>query len=202
MEIVVYRNGMEFGKAWVADEGARLHFRARCPFIPGIHRLYIQEGNGDTLPLGVLMPEGGDLTLDRTVNRPRHAFPGLDFFQYGILCEGDTQPEPVKREALPETMPEPPQTEPYARLDRGLETPRPVSFTEYVVLRATLAGAQGVLYRYRTGCIELAIPAAEHAHIAPALLFARAEEIRGAAYYVLKLSPEGLPRQADAPSTY
>ncbi len=76
-------------------EGARLRFRAKCPFLPGIYRLYILEGNGDTLPLGVLLPEGGGLALERTVNRPRGAFPGLAFFQYGVLCEGDAQPEPL-----------------------------------------------------------------------------------------------------------
>lgn len=203
MEIIVYQNGMEIGKAWVTEEGTRLHFQAKCPFLPGIWRLYIQEGNGGTLPLGVLLPENGGLALDRMVNRPRRAFPGLEFFQYGILCEGDTKPEPLPvREPAAAQAKASEETKPYARLDRWLETPRPESFTEDAVLRATLAGAQGALYRYRTGCIELAIPAAGHAHIAPALLFARAEEIRGEAYFVLKLSPGGLPRQADAPSTY
>ena len=203
MEIVIYKNGETFGTAWVEEEGARLHFRAKCPFLPGIYRLYIQEGNGDMLPLGVLLPEGGGLATERMVNRPRGAFPGLDFFQYGVLCEGDTQPEPLAaRNAVTAEKPSGQDTQPYAKLDRWLETARPESFTEDEVLRRTLFGARGALYRYRTGCIELAVPATGHAHIAPALLFARAEEIRGKDYFVLKLTPEGLPRQADGPSTY
>lgn len=203
MEIVIYKNGETFGTAWVEEDGARLRFRAKCPFLPGIYRLYIWEENGDTLPLGVLLPEGGGLALERTVNRPRSAFSGLSFFRYGVLCEGDTQPEPLAAHnaAAEEKTPEQ-ETQLYARLDRWLETTRPESFTEDEVLRRTLTGARGILYRYRTGCIELAVPVAGHAYIAPALLFARAEEIRGKAYFVLKLTPEGLPRQADAPSTY
>ena len=178
-------------------------FAQSAPFLPGIYRLYILEGNGDTLPLGVLLPEGGGLALERTVNRPRGAFPGLAFFQYGVLCEGDAQPEPLAARNAVEAEKTPEQeSRPYARLDRWLETARPESFTEDEVLRGTLFGARGVLYRYRTGCIELAVPASCHAHIAPALLFARAEEIRGGEYFVLKLTPEGLPRQADEPSTY
>lgn len=61
MELVIYQNGEEFGTAWVEEAGARLHFRAKCPFLPGIYRLYIWEGNGETLPLGVLVPENGML---------------------------------------------------------------------------------------------------------------------------------------------
>ncbi len=203
MELVIYQNGEEFGTAWVEEAGARLHFRAKCPFLPGIYRLYIWEGNGETLPLGVLVPENGMLVLDRTVSRPKYAPPGLEFYQYGVLCEGDTRPEPP---SVPQSIPETVTTEkdqaPYARLDRWLETARPESFTEDEVLKKTLFGAQGVFYRYRSGYIELAVPAVSHAHIAPALLFARAETIRGKACFVLKLSPDGLPRQADEPSTY
>ncbi len=203
MELSIYQNGEAFGTAWVEEEGARLRFRAKCPFLPGIYRLHIRVGDGGTLPLGVLLPDHGMLTLDRTVNRPRHAPPGLDFFQYGVLCEGDAQPEPLPaRKPAQEEEPAAQDRRPYARLDRWLETGKPESFTEDEVLQRTLAGARGALYRYRSGCIELAVPASEHAHIAPALLFARAENVRGGDYFVLKLSPEGLPRQADEPSTY
>lgn len=200
MELVVYRNDEAFGTAWAEEEGTQLHFRARCPFLPGIYRLYIREGNGETLPLGVLLPEDGMLTLHRTVRRPRNAPPGLDFFQYGILCEGDTQPDPISVSCT-NGQEEPEKDAPYARLDRWLETSRPESFTEDEVLRKTLAGAQGVLYRYRGGCVELAVPASDHAHLAPVLLFTRAETLRGGTYFVLKLSAEGMPRRADEPST-
>ena len=126
--------------------------------------------------------------------------PGLDFFQYGILCEGDTLPDPISVSRTNEQE-EPEKDAPYARLDRWLETSRPESFTEDEVLRKTLTGAQGVLYRYRGGCVELAVPASDHAHLAPVLLFTRAETLRGGTYFVLKLSAEGMPRRADEPST-
>ena len=180
---------------------------SRCAFTLS-RKVSFPAGNlppvyGETLPLGVLVPENGMLVLDRTVSRPKYAPPGLEFYQYGVLCEGDTRPEPP---SVPQSIPETVTTEkdqaPYARLDRWLETARPESFTEDEVLKKTLFGAQGVLYRYRSGYIELAVPAVSHAHIAPALLFARAETIRGKACFVLKLSPDGLPRQADAPSTH
>ena len=127
-------------------------------------------------------------------------------FRYGVLCAGDTPPEPLADETAPQTEAEPPAEEdrepPRARLDRWLETVRPESFTEDEVLRKTLAGAEGILYRYRAGCVELAVPEAAHAHIAPALLFTRAEKLRGGNYFVLKLSAQGLPCRADEPSTY
>ena len=206
MEFVIYQNGEPFGTACVEEKGARLHFYAKCPFIPGIYRLYVWKTDGKALPLGVLLPENGMLTLDRTLSRPRQLSPGLACFQYGVLCAGDTPPEPLADETAPQTEAEPPAEEdrepPRARLDRWLETVRPESFTEDEVLRKTLAGAEGILYRYRAGCVELAVPEAAHAHIAPALLFTRAEKLRGGNYFVLKLSAQGLPCRADEPSTY
>ena len=90
MELVIYQNGEPFGTACVEEKGARLHFCAKCPFIPGIYRLYIWKTDGKALPLGVLLPENGMLTLDRTISRPRQMPPGLASFRCGVLCAGDT----------------------------------------------------------------------------------------------------------------
>jgi len=65
MELIVYRDRAVMGTVRIAEEGQRLHVCFRTPFLPGIHRLYLM-GDGEPLPVGVLLPEGRELTLVRT----------------------------------------------------------------------------------------------------------------------------------------
>lgn len=192
----MYKDGVPFGTGEAEERGRSLHFRAECPFLPGIHRLYILEEGKKTLPLGVLMPEGSGLALDRRIDRGSWDTAGADGHIYGVLCEGGAQPVPLSLEKGGEAC-----STPFA-VDRWMETERPESFTEDAVLLGTLRTAKDALYRYVSGSVELAVPADCHGSIAPALLFARFERIRGREYFVLRLSPSGLPRRADAASRY
>ena len=193
MELKVYVNGTICGKVSLRESGRRLHAEAVCSGREGIWRLYLLSDR-EILPLGVMLPAGGQLTLERTLTCPA-GMRAADL-RRGVLCPGDEKPslpEPDSREAVPAGSGIP---------DRWMETERPESFTRDAVLQRTLPGAAGVLYRYRTGRVELAFPAEEHSHIAPALLLARVEEIRGETCYVLSFSGDGRPLPADMPSTY
>ena len=184
MELKVYVNGTICGKVSLRESGRRLHAAAVCGGREGIWRLYLLSDR-EILPLGVMLPAGGQLTLERTLTCPA-GMRAADL-RRGVLCPGDEKPslpEPDSREADP----------------AGSGSPE--SFTRDAVLQRTLPGAAGVLYRYRTGRVELAFPAEEHSHIAPALLLARVEEIRGRRCYVLSFSGDGRPLPADMPSTY
>ena len=193
MELTVFRSGVPCGKAWTEEQGRRLRVRAVCEPMPELNRLYLLSDR-DVLPLGVLLPESGKLMLERTVTPP----PGLraEDLRRAVLCPGDEKPAPLSvggEDAAPgEEMP---------LLDRWMETGRPETFFRDEVLQGTVPGAAGVLYRYRAGCTELAFPASAHRHIAPALLFARPERIRENDYFVLRLSPGGLPLPAGEAST-
>jgi hypothetical protein len=191
MELTIYQSGAPCGKARAEFGEKRLRVRARCAFFPGIRRLYLLS-DGGVLPLGVMLPEDGALTLERTLRPPEGVTP--ETLRRGVLCEGDERPG-VLPERCPDDGAAPPR-------DRWMETARPESFTRDEVLRRTMAGAEGALYRYRSGYAELAFPAREARKIAPVLLFARPEQIRGEAYLVLSFSGEGRPIPSDEASTY
>ncbi len=214
MEKEIFAEKESIGRAVFTPDGGGTRVEAVCPYREGIWRLYLTEKE-HYYNLGVLMPEGGSLTLRRRIPR---ALPGLDP-EKSTLCilpgvqtpqyeapektqqpEQTQQPEetPVRAENRPEDWESPPA----GMLDRWCACPAPSALTSDALLIRLLNETEEALYSYRGGGIELAIPAERMDAISAVLCLTRTERIRDREYFVLSLDDSGTPAPAMPSSRY
>lgn len=218
MEKEIIYEGESFGYIQIEKNGIYYHVKAKCPFRTGIYRLYMIS-NGETVRLGVLFPEKDVLTLSRQV--PAHEIgPDPENGKF-ILMPGAQLPQekeekiappaqsvlnlPQEDTAAPDDMDgntyeneKPPETNefPGAVIDRWSECSDASSFTSDEVLKPRLFSLSGVLYRYRAGGVELAVPAESAEAVNAVLALTRAEHIRGRDYFIISLDRDGFPSPA------
>ncbi len=96
MEYPVYINGRKAGVLSVRRDGLMTTFEADCEYAEGLLRLWVY-GDGESLPLGVLRPEGGRLRLKKRFTKNE-----LRRLSGNISRAGDeaSRPEP---EEVPQT---------------------------------------------------------------------------------------------------
>ena len=91
---------------------------------------------------------------------------------------------------------------PSGLIDRWCACENASDFTNDAILKPLLSTLEGVLYRYRGGGVELAVPAQAAGAISAVLCLTRAEQIRDENYFIVSLDRQGLPSPASAPSKY
>lgn len=110
---------------------------------------------------------------------------------------GGTHPVPIE-----EARAENPTDSLSGPIDRWCACENAADFTSDAILKPLLGTLEGVLYRYRGGGIELAVPAQAAGAISAVLCLTRAEQIRGADYFVVSLDRQGFPSPAIPSSKY
>ena len=123
-----------------------------------------------------------------------------------VILPGDETPKLPKEAETPEkeaeNRPETPPDAPAGEMDRWLSCADTAAMTNDEVLMPLLSRLDGVLYRYRSGGIELAVPAEAAEAISAVLCLTRDERIRDRDYFVVSLNRSGSPAPAMQSSTY
>ena len=209
MEKEIFYGNESFGNAEIEKEDMYYAFLARCPFMEGIFRLYFTHPSGFTR-LGVMFPEKGALTLKRRISA--HELGAGPAEGTLVLMPGDKIPE-ISSENTEETQSDAALSEPQGEKnpktlskpsdyssDRWSECADASAMTTDEVLKPRLFPLSGVLYRYRSGGTELAIPAMQADAVSAVLALTRAENIRGRDYFIIALDRDGFPSPALYPS--
>jgi len=208
LEKEIFCDGQSVGTAVIEKEGGYYRIRARCAYREGIWRLYMTVP-GKFCRLGVCIPSSGTLMLSRRIS-PHEL--GLDPTDCTLtLLPGEQTPSvevpeviqlPVSSFLLDTKENRSEEFPPTGMIDRWCNCGDAAAFTQDAVLKPLLAGADGILYRYSGGGIELAVPAEISGAISAVLCLTRTEQIRGRDYFVLSLDGSGDPAAAEPSSRY
>ena len=103
-KLPIYQDGVLRGQLQVERQGLRTVFRTRLS-LSGLYKLRLRGEGGDCL-LGTLVPEGTDLTLERTVSNALLREKGVERGQWAELEGAELRPpsgrwQPVDRLELP-----------------------------------------------------------------------------------------------------
>lgn len=132
---------------------------------------------------------------------------GQEDFAVCALSDGqseqaDETPPELETGQTEKARTENPSDSPSEPIDRWCACENASDFTDDAILKPLLRTLEGVLYRYRGGGVELAVPAQAAGAISAVLCLTRAEQIRGADYFVVSFDRKGLPSPAIPSSKY
>ena len=203
MEKTIYSAEEAVGRAEIEEKDGDLQIKASCTYKDGIWRLYM-TGRDNFVRLGVLFPDAGRLFLQKRISL--HALGLSPEDAEFVILPGDETPKLPKKAETPEkeaeNRPETPPDAPAGEMDRWLSCTDTAALTSDEVLMPLLSRLDGVLYRYRSGGIELAVPAEAAEAISAVLCLTRDERIRDRDYFVVSLNRSGSPAPAMQSSTY
>ncbi len=151
------------------------------------------------MPAAIALPASGPVSEAPAGQTAAELYEASDGQQTGQTGEGPPGSETGETgKAQAENL----SDSPSGLIDRWCACENASDFTGDAILKPLLSTLEGVLYRYRGGGVELAVPAQAAGAISAVLCLTRAEQIRDADYFVVSLDREGFPSPAIPSSKY